>query len=73
MIEGLKPLRRNWVHMYDSFELALERSRRRRGCPVVLVIDGGALASRGILYRAGRHVYVARHVEWRYVKRVVEN
>ena len=69
--EGLKPLKRNWVHMYDSFELAVERSRRRRGSPTILIIDAKSLASTYKLYRAGKHVYVSKYVPQRFIKNII--
>ena len=67
--EGLRPLDRLWVHMYNSYELAAERSMRRRGKPTVLVIDAEAMLLSGYnIFRAGRYVYVAKHVPSKFIK-----
>lgn len=66
--EGLKPLNRLWVHMYSSFKLAAARSLRRRGTPVILAIDAKRLASECMLFKAGKYVYVTKHVPSKFIK-----
>lgn len=60
--EGLKPMRRQWVHLTDRLEDAIEVGRRR-GRPVILVIDTEILRKLGHrVFRAGKTVYVTDYV-----------
>ncbi|NPA85655.1 MAG: RNA 2'-phosphotransferase [Crenarchaeota archaeon] len=60
--EGIKPMRRNFVHLTTSLEEAVENARRKGRCIEVLVVDGRCLRERGIkLYKGGKHVRVC---EW---------
>ncbi len=72
MREGLKPMKRLYVHLTKSLEDAWDTARRRPGTPVVLVVDGDLLASLGIpVYRASSLVYLARHVPPRCIVKVL--
>lgn len=73
MCEGLKPLNRLWVHLYSSYKLAVERSLRRKGRPAILTIDAKQLAaSKYMLFKAGKYVYVTKHVPSKFIKRITK-
>ncbi|WFO75093.1 RNA 2'-phosphotransferase [Desulfurococcaceae archaeon MEX13E-LK6-19] len=60
--EGLKPMKRKFVHMTTSYEDAFENAKRH-GTPVVLVVDVDCLKKHYIpVYRASKTVYLAPHV-----------
>jgi putative RNA 2'-phosphotransferase len=61
--EGIKPMRRNFVHLTTSLEEALENARRKGKCTKILVVDGKCLKEKGIkLYKGGKHVRVCEYV-----------
>jgi len=69
--KGLKPMRRRWVHLSPTDEIAREVGKRRTKSPVVLVIDASEARSSGIKYfRATDNVYVCKHVPAKYIKTI---
>jgi len=61
--EGIKPMKRNFVHLTTSLEEAIENARRKGKCIKVLIVDGECLRKRGIkIYKAGKHVRVCSYV-----------
>ncbi|HDD33748.1 MAG: RNA 2'-phosphotransferase [Thermoprotei archaeon] len=61
--EGLKPGRRLMVHLTATPKDAWETALRKTLTPVIIEVDVGVLAKRGIkVYRAGKTVYVTRYV-----------
>ena len=70
--EGIKPMKRVYVHLTTSLDEALENARRK-GRPVILVIDRNCLEQRGIkVYKAGKHVRVTTYVPPECIKEVKE-
>ncbi len=60
--EGLKPMKRMYVHTTTVYEDAVENARRH-GAPVVLVIDTSCLKEKNIpLYKASDRVYLAPYI-----------
>jgi len=67
--KGLQPMRRRWVHLSPTEDIAREVGKRRTNSPVVLVIDVSEARSRGIrFYQATDKVYVCKHVPAKYIK-----
>jgi len=67
--KGLQPMRRRWVHLSPTEEIAMEVGKRRTNSPVVLVIDASEARNDGIrFYRATDKVYVCKHVPAKYIK-----
>ncbi len=63
MKEGIKPMKRNFVHLTTSLEEAVENARRKGRCIKILIVDGECLKRKGIkLYKAGKHVRVCSYV-----------
>ena len=63
MKEGLKPMKRQWVHLTSSFDDAVNVGRRKGGRTVVLVINAEELRKKGIeVYKAGKNVYLVKKV-----------
>jgi len=70
--EGLRPMKRLYVHLSSSIDDAWENARRRGGVPVVLVVDAGRMLRDGIpIYKASPAVYLASYVPPRYIVRVL--
>ena len=61
--EGLKPMRRRFVHLSTSRTEALETGRRHGRDVVLLVIDADCLRGKGLkVYRAGKNVRIVERV-----------
>jgi len=61
--EGLKPMKRQFVHLTTKREEALETGRRHGRDVVLLVIDANCLRKRGLrIYKAGKNVRIVGHV-----------
>jgi len=66
---GLQPMRRRWVHLSPTEEIASEVGKRRTDKPVVLVVDASEARSHGVrFFRATDKVYVCKHVPAKYIK-----
>ncbi len=69
--EGLKPMKRLYVHLTNDLETALDTGRRH-GDPVVLVVDAGCLSSMGIkVYKATDKIYLVEYVPPQCIKHVI--
>jgi len=67
--KGLQPMRRKWVHLSSTVEIALEVGKRRTDSPVVLVIDAHEARRHGVkFFRATDKVYVCRYVSAKYIR-----
>ncbi|QDA31970.1 RNA 2'-phosphotransferase [Thermococcus indicus] len=63
MREGLKPMRRQFVHLTTSREEALETGRRHGRDVALLIIDADCLKKRGLkVYKAGKNVRIVKRV-----------
>ena len=63
MREGLKPMRRQFVHLSTSREEAIETGRRHGKDVVLLIIDAECLRRRGLrVYKAGKNVRIVERV-----------
>ena len=61
--EGIKPMRRNYVHLSLTVDDALEVGRRHSSNVVVLEVDTECLRARGLkVYKASSRVYVTPYV-----------
>ncbi|NIN53194.1 MAG: RNA 2'-phosphotransferase [Nitrososphaeria archaeon] len=68
---GLRPMKRQWVHLSPNIELAVLVGLRRTPNPVVLQIDAEAARKGGVIfYRATNAVYLSANIEPEYVRRV---
>jgi putative RNA 2'-phosphotransferase len=67
--KGLQPMRRRWVHLSPTEEIAQEVGKRRTNTPAILVIDVSEARSGGIrFFRATEKVYVCKYVPAKYIK-----
>ncbi|NIR87529.1 RNA 2'-phosphotransferase [Candidatus Bathyarchaeota archaeon] len=66
---GLRPMKRRWVHLSPTMEIAREVGYRRTESPVVLEVDAEAARGDGLkFYRATEKVYVCGAVLPRFIK-----
>ncbi len=74
MKEGLKPMKRLYVHLTSSIEDAWDVAKRRTGTPVVLVVDGAGLVRDGYrVFKASPKIYLVKRVPPKYIKDVVRH
>ena len=60
---GLKPMRRNWVHLSPTVEIAKLIGLRRTSKPVILEVDAEKARRNGVkFYRATDEIYLCREV-----------
>lgn len=68
LARGLLPMKRLYVHLTRSMELALENARRH-GAPIILLVDTLCLRRHGIpVYRATDDIYLAPRVPSRCIR-----
>jgi len=69
--EGLKPMRRRWIHLSPTPEIAQEVGRRRTSNPVILEINVFEARKSGVkFYEATDKVYVCEYVPTRHIKKL---
>jgi len=67
--EGVKPMKRKWVHLSPTVEVAKEIGLRRTKDPVILKIDAEAARKGGTrFYRATDKVYLCGSIPPEYVR-----
>jgi len=67
--KGLQPMRRKWVHLSPTKEIAREVGKRRTSSPAILMIDASEARSLGVrFYRATDKVYLCKYVPAKYIK-----
>ena len=72
MRDGLKPMRRRWVHLSPTIEIAMEVGKRRTNAPVILKINVEAARKSGLrFYKATDKVYVCGAILPRYIARAI--
>jgi putative RNA 2'-phosphotransferase len=66
---GLKPMKRRWVHLSPTKDIAIEVGRRRALKPIVFEIIAKDARKNGLrLFRATEQVFVCREVPPRYIR-----
>jgi len=67
--KGLQPMRRRWVHLSPTEEIAREVGKRRTNSPTILIIDVSEARSHGIrFFRATDKVYLCKYVPAKYIQ-----
>lgn len=69
--EGLKPMRRQWVHLSATIENAKETAKRKTSTPVILEIDAEKSRKNGIkFYKATDKIYLTKYVPPNHIKTI---
>jgi len=69
--KGLSSMRRRWVHLSTTKEIAKEVGRRRTRNPVILVIDAEKARRDGIrFHKATDRVYLSQQIPSKYIKKL---
>jgi len=70
---GIKPMKRRWVHLSPTIEIARTVALRRTQSPVILEIDVEKARKNGIkFYKATNEVYLTRYIPPRYIRRIIK-
>jgi putative RNA 2'-phosphotransferase len=70
LLEGLKPMNRQYVHLSPGRDVAIEVGRRKAAAPVILHVAAAEAAIAGIqFYRGNVHVWLADEVPARFIHR----
>ena len=68
---GLKPMKRRWVHLSPTIEIAIDVGLRRTRQPVILKVNAEAARREGVkFYKATDKVYLCASISPRFMKRV---
>ena len=71
---GLKPMKRRWVHLSPTMEIATEVGLRRTKNPIILEIDAEAARKNGLrFYKATDKVYVCGAILPAYIKTAIQS
>jgi len=69
--KGLQPMKRLWVHLSPTIDIANQVGKRRTSSPVILVIDCAEARNQGLkFYRASDQVYLCKFVPAKYIRRL---
>ena len=69
---GLKPMKRKWVHLSPTIEIARRIGMRRTSKPAILEIDVEKARRDGVkFYKATDQVYLCRQIPPRYIRRII--
>ena len=67
--KGLKPMKRKWVHLSPTKEIAIDIGRRRTLNPVVLEVNAKDARRNGLkFFKATERIFVCRKVPPKYIK-----
>jgi len=69
--KGLQPMKRMWVHLSPTIDIAVQVGKRRTSSPVILVVDCVEARKAGLrFYKASEQVYLCKFVLARYIRRL---
>ncbi len=67
LVEGIKPMGRDFVHLSPTPEDALWVGKRHGGEPVILVIDARKAVQEGIEFKRWKNTFLVREVPKKYI------
>ena len=67
--EGIKPMKRLYVHLTIDLDTALENARRKKGRPAILLVDLDRMRKMGYkIYRANEKILLTKYVPTNVIK-----
>ncbi|ALU11613.1 RNA 2'-phosphotransferase [Ignicoccus islandicus DSM 13165] len=70
--EGIKPMKRTYVHLATTLDIAIENAKRKGKCIVVFEVDPLCLKSKGLkVYKASEKIRVTNYVPPECIKEVL--
>jgi len=68
---GLQPMKRMWVHLSPTIDIATQVGKRRASNPVILVVNCAEARKAGLkFYKASDQVYVCKSVPVEYIRKL---
>jgi len=73
MRTGLKPMKRRWVHLSPTIDIAIEVALRRTRKPAVIEVDVKRARKDGKIkfYKATEQVYLCNEIPPKYLRRII--
>jgi putative RNA 2'-phosphotransferase len=69
--KGLKPMKRMWVHLSPTKDIAVQVGKRRTSNPVILVVNCTEARKASMkLYKASEQVYLCKFVPAKHIRRL---
>jgi len=69
--KGLKPMKRMWVHLSPTTDIATQVGKRRTSNPVILVVNCAEARKEGLrFYKASDQVHLCKFVPTEYIRRL---
>jgi len=69
---GIKPMKRKWVHLSPTIEIAKQIALRRTNKPAIIEIDAEKARKDGIkIYKATEQVFLCHEIPPKYLKRII--
>jgi len=69
--QGLQPMKRMWVHLSPTKDIANQVGKRRTSSAVILVVDCVEARKAGLkFYRASDQVYLSKRIPAKYIRRL---
>jgi putative RNA 2'-phosphotransferase len=70
--QGLQPMKRMWVHLSPTINIANEVGKRRTSNPVILVVNCKEARKASLkFYKASDQAYLSKYVSTKYIQRLV--
>jgi putative RNA 2'-phosphotransferase len=70
--KGLQPMKRLWVHLSPTIDIANQVGKRRTNSPVILVVNCAEARKAGLkFYKASDQVYLGKFVPAKYIRRLL--
>jgi putative RNA 2'-phosphotransferase len=71
LVKGLKPMKRLWVHLSPTIDIAAQVGKRRTSNPDILVVNCNEARKAGLkFYKASDQVYLCKFVPAKYIRRL---
>ena len=69
--KGLQPMKRLWVHLSPTRDIATQVGKRRTSSPVILVVNCAEARKAGLkFYKASDQVYLCKFVPTEYIRKL---
>jgi len=69
--KGLQPMKRMWVHLSPTIDIATQIGKRRTSNPVILVVNCAEARKAGLkFHKASEQVYLCKFVPAKYIRRL---
>jgi putative RNA 2'-phosphotransferase len=71
LVKGLQPMKRQWVHLSPTKDIATQVGKRRTSSPVILVVNCAEARKAGLkFYKASDQVYLCKSVPAKHIRKL---